>query len=342
MTGHFYFKDKFGNAEKVYFIVFVCASTGSGHIEMSMDASSEAFANSFERFCARKGIPGLVISDHGSNFQGYQKELSTLSNKVVQNFLEVRGISWRNTPIGDPHFNGYCERHLGIIKSIMKKAIKNRLLTLDQLHTVACYAEGLFNERPLSVLDASDPNFVPVTPNSLVYGRSLRHFDHSIDNSDVSDPEFRLNAKSCEVKQKKLRNTLASVRKTWTSEYLSFLAKKDEARKKGAPHTKSIITLKENDWVLIKDETKDLRIGRILNVIHSEDGEIRSVKLKTGSHVGIYPLTNLRFLEFHNSGELNHKVVESVKDLAHSNGVSKMRPTRLAAAKANEALKDCI
>ena len=58
--------------------------------------------------------------------------------------------------------------------------------------------------------------------------------------------------------------------------------------------------------------------------------------------MGIYPLTNLRFLEFHNSGELNHKVVESVKDLAHSNGVSKMRPTRLAAAKANEALKDCI
>ena len=57
--------------------------------------------------------------------------------------------------------------------------------------------------------------------------------------------------------------------------------------------------------------------------------------------MGIYPLTNLRFLEFHNSGEMDHKIVESIKSTANSDVVSKMRPTRLAAAKANEALKDC-
>ena len=51
MTGHYFVKDKFGNAEKVYLIVFVYASTGSGHIEIAMHSSAEAFANSFERFC---------------------------------------------------------------------------------------------------------------------------------------------------------------------------------------------------------------------------------------------------------------------------------------------------
>ena len=51
MTGHYFIKDKYGNSEKVYFIVFVCASTGSGHVEIAMQASAEAFANSFERFC---------------------------------------------------------------------------------------------------------------------------------------------------------------------------------------------------------------------------------------------------------------------------------------------------
>ena len=50
MTGHYFIKDKHGNAEKVYFIVFVCASAGSGHIEIAMHASAEAFATSFERF----------------------------------------------------------------------------------------------------------------------------------------------------------------------------------------------------------------------------------------------------------------------------------------------------
>ena len=42
MTGHYFIKDEYGNAEKVYFIVFVCASTGSGHIEIAMNASAEA------------------------------------------------------------------------------------------------------------------------------------------------------------------------------------------------------------------------------------------------------------------------------------------------------------
>ena len=69
MNGHFCIKDKYGNAEKVYFIVFVCASTGSGHIEIAMDASAEAFANSFERFCSKNGVPDKIISDLGSNFR---------------------------------------------------------------------------------------------------------------------------------------------------------------------------------------------------------------------------------------------------------------------------------
>ena len=72
MTGHIFFKDNHGNAEKVYFIVFICASTGSGHIELSVDASAEAFANSFDRFCARKGVPTLVISDHRTNFSRFK------------------------------------------------------------------------------------------------------------------------------------------------------------------------------------------------------------------------------------------------------------------------------
>ena len=183
----------------------------------------------------------------------------------------------------------------------MKKAVKNRLLTLDQLHTVACYAESLFNERPLCVLDANDPNFVPVTPNTLVYGHSLRHFAHRNGDNDAGDPEFRMSAKSCEVMQKKLRSTLASVRKTYNSEYLGFLARKDEARQKRSPYTKSIIKPQINDWVLIKDDSKDPRIGRIQTLVISDDGEVRSAKVKTGSHEGIYPLTNLRFLEFHNN-----------------------------------------
>ena len=183
MTGHMYIKDKHGNAEKIYFIVFVCGATGSGHIEVCVDASSEAFANSFERFSARRGIPSLVISDQGLNFNGYYNELTKISNdSVVKKFL-----------------------------------IKPQI----------------------------------------------------------------------------------------------------------------------NDWVLIKDDSRDLRIGKILTLIISDDGEVRSVKVKTKSHEGIYPVTNLRFLEFHNPNVTNH-----TEELKGSEVMPKARPKRAAAEKANNAMKN--
>ena len=71
MTGNFFIRDSYGNAEKVYIIVFVCASTGSGHVEIAMQASAEAFTNSFERFCSKNGVPEKILSDHGSNFVAF-------------------------------------------------------------------------------------------------------------------------------------------------------------------------------------------------------------------------------------------------------------------------------
>ena len=207
MTGCYYVKDKHGNAEKIYFIIFICPATGAGHIEYVMDASAEAFANAFDRFCSKNGVPEHIVSDHGSNFKAYFAELKKISDDIVRNrFFEDKGISWTWTPIGDPHFNGLCERSVSIIKAMIKKAVKNKLLTFDQLVTVATYAQALFNERPLSVLEGSDPEFIPVTPNSLVLGRNLRLFAHGVNDSKQSDPDFSPSPKSYEIMHKKLRS----------------------------------------------------------------------------------------------------------------------------------------
>ena len=332
MTGHYYIKDNHGNAEKVYFIVFVCASTGSGHIEIAMNASAEAFANSFERFCSKNGVPEKIISDQGSNFKAYNNELQIISGEITKNrFLSDKGVTWTFCPIGDPHFNGYCERHLGILKTIMKKSVKNRLLTLDQLITVSSYAQAVFNERPLCVLDNSDTNFVPITPNTLVFGRNLRQFVHGAANSDKDDPDFQINKKTCSIMHKKLRSTLAAVHKTWISEYLSFLARKDSLRQSSSPFTKSLIIPRVGDWVLIRDNTKDLRLGRIKDLLKSDDGEIRKALVKTEHFEGIYPITNLRFLEYDQISE---------DKLIPSNDTNiKSKPRRQAAMEAAEKLK---
>ena len=331
MTGHFFIKDKYNNAEKVYFIVFVCASTGSGHIEIAIDASAEAFANSFQRFCSFHGVPDKIISDHGSNFKAYDNQLKLINATKENSFLVDKEIEWVFCPIGDPHFNGFCERHLGILKSIMRKAVKNRLLTLDQLITVGSYAQAVFNERPLCVLDNSDPNIVPLTPNSLVYGRNLPQFVHGSGSSDEADPDYGITKKSCTVMHNKLRNTLAAVHKTWISEYLAFLSRKDSNRQKNSPFTKSIIVPKVNDYVLIKENSKDLRIGKITELFKSDDGEVRKVMLRTDKYEGIYPITNLRFLEGHpkSPDEVDQEIIPDLE----------VRPKRQAAEMAKDKIK---
>ena len=45
-------------------------------------------------------------------------------------------------------------------------------------------------------MDANDPDFIPITPNMLSYGRSLRYIDHQAESIDLNDPEFVINHKA--------------------------------------------------------------------------------------------------------------------------------------------------
>ena len=245
---------------------------------------------------------------------------------MVESFLLDKGIQWQFTPIGAPHFNGFVERQIGILKTVIRKSVGNRILSRDQLLTVACYAESCFNERPLCVMDSSDVDFVPITPNTLVYGRNLRKFAHSVSEIDLNDPEFEISKKKLVVMARKLKSTLAQVRKTWHSEYLNFLATKDSARRARAPTTKSRLVPKVGDMVLIKDG-KDLKLGRITEVKTSDDGECRSARVKTKNGEGCYPICNLRHLE---RGE------KPLKSNLFPTSPKNKRVKRKAAAKAQE------
>ena len=94
MTGHMLTREHGSeDINKVYFIVFVCMSTGAGHIEMTPDASSDSFSNAFKRFTARRGVPKRLISDQGSNFKGFNKELKSIAdNSITLNYRSDTGI----------------------------------------------------------------------------------------------------------------------------------------------------------------------------------------------------------------------------------------------------------
>ena len=120
---------------------------------------------------------------------------------------------------------------------------------------------------------------------------------------------------------------------------MGFLSRKDAARQKGSPHTKSLLIPKVNDWVLVKDQSRDIRVGKILKILNSVDGEIRKVLLEINNTQGIYPITNLRFLEAGTNNDtygsdknvnINEEVITRLK-----------KPQRKAAIVALEKMKDC-
>merc|ERR1711888_354703 len=159
MTGHFLCRDlKTKEESKCYILVFVCMSTGCGHVEVIDAATAEAFADALERFFARRGVPSLLLSDNGSNFKGYFPELKKISDLITtRGSLVQQGIQWKWVPSSAPTFNGYAERSLGLIKGVLKRSIGKKILSFSQLRTAAAYAEAVFNERPLHVLLDSDP-----------------------------------------------------------------------------------------------------------------------------------------------------------------------------------------
>ena len=50
--------------------------------------------------------------------------------------------------------NGLVERYLGMLKTLMKKAMGKKKMTISQLKTVATYAQSIFNERLLIMLNS--------------------------------------------------------------------------------------------------------------------------------------------------------------------------------------------
>ena len=178
----------------------------------------------------------------------------------------------------------------------MRKSIGKTILGVDQLITMACYAESVFNERPLAFSDVVDENFVAITPNTLIYGLDLRHFARDVSDIDLNDPDFVIGGKVLNARARKLKSVLARVHKVWFDEYLQFLSSRDSDRSRMSPSSKSVLIPKTGDCVLIRDDNR-LRLGQVIELCLSSDDEIRSARVRTPTGENVFPVCNLRFLE---------------------------------------------
>ena len=68
---------------KAYGCIFVSLAVKAVHVELVSDLTTEAFLATLRQFIARRGLPTLIWSDHGTNFVGAKREL-----KELYQFLE--------------------------------------------------------------------------------------------------------------------------------------------------------------------------------------------------------------------------------------------------------------
>ena len=70
---------------KAYIYLFVAMSVKAVHIEVVSDLTTDAFLSCLQHFITCRGKPKTIMSDHGTNFMGTDRELKNLTE-----FLQER------------------------------------------------------------------------------------------------------------------------------------------------------------------------------------------------------------------------------------------------------------
>ena len=78
---------------------------------LSYSVDTDSFINAFTWMTSRRGTLTYVISDHGTNFVGTERELWELveafdTDKVMQEASKYHPIDWKFNPLSAPHFGG--------------------------------------------------------------------------------------------------------------------------------------------------------------------------------------------------------------------------------------------
>jgi len=175
----------------------------------------------------------------------------------------------------------FYERLVGLVKRSLRKTIGRNLLTEIHMQTLVKEVESCVNSRPLVYVGDDINSTISLTPAHFL---SLNQKTGKLDTySDNEDEEYTPDKSSAQTllefwkKGKKLLNKFWSI---WRNDYLLNIRERYQTNIKQnrikSPHTASV-----GDIVLVKDEMPRgcWRLGKIIDLITSADGLIRSSKV---------------------------------------------------------------
>jgi len=208
---------------KSYVCLFVSLSVKAVHLEPVSDLTSDAFIAALRRFTARRGKPSLIVSDHGTNFVGTNRELREMydflneqkARSEISDFCSTQNIQWKFIPERTPHFGGLWEAAVKSMKFHFKRVIGDIKLSFEELTTVLTQIESCLNSRPLTSLPAHDDDGIEaLTPGHFLIGQPLE---------SIPDSSFSYRSLSLLKRWDLCQSVVRHFWKRWSNEYITSL-----------------------------------------------------------------------------------------------------------------------
>lgn len=274
--------------EKGYIAVFVCLVTKAVHLEVVSSLSSESFIHAFVRFIGRRGHCSLLMSDHGTNFIGADRELRgyirSWAKTTALNEIASMGTVWQFISPAAPHQGGLWEAAVKAMKHHIRRVTTDQIFTFEGWSTLAVQIESILNSRPLTAISDDPHDISALTPGHFLIGEPLvqpllKDVEHTtINNRKLLDAIQRLNQ---------------SFWRRWSDEYIVGLHKRSKW-----PHTQP--NAKVGQLVLVKNELSppaSWPLARITKLLPGSDGLVRNVEVILGKNSKLVrPIQKLCFL----------------------------------------------
>ncbi|XP_050557832.1 uncharacterized protein LOC126911988 [Spodoptera frugiperda] len=303
---------------KGYIAVFVCMATKAVHIELVSDLTSSSFLAALRRMAARRGTPGHVYSDNGTNFVGASRilneEFVNIQNTLDDSFFEAIAsmeINWHFNAPSWPSAGGLWEAAVKSLKYHLKRVIGSQKLTFEEYSTLLAQIEACLNSRPLCALSEDPEDLDCLTPF---------HFLASGPTLTIIETERDLRTR-WQLTQK----IFDDLWKRWRAEYLCQLSARSKWRK---PHQ----NLKINDIVIIHDVNLPpgkWPMGRVIELHPGKDGYVRVVTLRTKNGTLKRPITKLSVLPINDNNQSHDAEKENQEGQTNNNKYSKPASSKL-------------
>jgi len=273
-------------SKKVWICLYTCCVTRAISIDIVPDMSTQTFIHSLKRFCARRGLPHLFISDNGKTFKAASRVIHDIvSAEEVQQHLSQVNVKWSFNLAKAPWWGGMFERLIRSTKRCLRKVIGRARLSYDELITTAAEIESIINSRPLSYVTPDDLD-EPLTPSHLLVGRQVSNLPDSLSyQGDIHDRDFELNPSELSRRIRHLNNALNRFWRRWRREYLLELR---EAHRLGNVGSSNSVVV-ANDIVVVHDEGQPRglwRLGKVEGLIIGRDGKTRGATVRVSSRDG--------------------------------------------------------